>query len=187
MNLIHTVTLDYPRSLWQLRQENPNVSFPAEPTDDDLAPFDHANVHPTPPPECDPRTERVDDTQEPQEAADGTWQQTWAVRPATAEEIAAYDAANAPRPDWSAFKATALASESLNGVLAQAYQAAPVAAGSLAPALLRAETNGPDDFAAVWTAICAAVSVPPEVFDGFQQAAVRFHLPPEFVAALNPS
>jgi hypothetical protein len=187
MNLIHTTTLEYPRSLWQLRQENPNVSFPAEPTDEDLAPFDHANVHPTPPPECDPRIERVMDTLAPQQADDGTWHQAWVVRPATAEEIAAWDAANAPAPDWAAFKATALGSASLNQILAAAYQAAPVAAGALPLALAQAEAGGNlVDFAAAWAEICAAVAVEPAVIERFQQAARACHLPAAFVAALQP-
>jgi hypothetical protein len=91
-----------------------------------------------------------------------------------------------PTPDWSTFKVTALNSDSLNAILAEAFQAAPVAAASLAPALLRAESAGPADFAAAWSAICAAVPVPPEVIGGFQQVATDCNLPDEFIAALQP-
>lgn len=189
MNLIHTTTLEYPRSLWQLRQENPNVSFPAEPTDEDLAPFDHANVHPAPPPECDPRIERVMDTLAPQQADDGTWHQAWAIRPATAEEIAAWDAANAPPPDWAAFRAQGLGSASLRQILTLAYQgAAPAAAAALPLALAQAQAGGPtEDFAAAWAEICAAVAVEPAAIERFQQAARACHLPAAFVEALRPA
>jgi hypothetical protein len=91
-----------------------------------------------------------------------------------------------PAPDWSTFKVTALNSSSLNAIVANAFQAAPVAAASLAPALLRAEEQGPSDFAAAWSAICAAVTVPPEVIAGFQQVATACNLPDAFVAALDP-
>lgn len=91
-----------------------------------------------------------------------------------------------PTPDWAAFKTVALNSATLNQILAAAYQSAPVAAGALAPALLRAEGNGSDDFAAAWRAICAAVPVPPEVIAGFQQVAKSCDLPQHFIDALSP-
>ena len=186
MNLINTTTLEYPRSLWQLRQENPNVSFPAEPTDDDLAPFDHANVHPTPPPECDPRLERAEGTLKPQQADDGTWQQAWAVRPATPEEIAAYDAAQIPPPDWRSFKTAALSSGTLNAIQKAAAEAYPLAAASLPASLLNAEQGAYDDFAVAWGTIVAAVDVPDRVIKQFQATARECHLPEAFVAVLNP-
>lgn len=91
-----------------------------------------------------------------------------------------------PTPDWATFKATALNSATLNQILAAAYQACPVAAGALAPALLRAEGNCSGDFAAAWATICAAVPVPLEVIAGFQQVAVACHLPEAFVEVLQP-
>lgn len=179
----------YPYGLAQLRADNPNVSFSVNPTAEDLAPFDVFPVTPTdPPPECDPRTERVEDTLQPQQADDGTWHQAWTVRPATAEEIAAWDAANQLAPDWAAFKATALGSASLNQILAAAYQAAPVAAGALPLALAQAQAGGPtQEFAAAWAEICAAVAVEPAAIERFQQAARACHLPAEFVEALRPA
>jgi hypothetical protein len=91
-----------------------------------------------------------------------------------------------PTPDWAKFKVTALSSDSLNTILADAFQIAPVAAASLAPALLQAEYAGPTDFAAAWSAICSAVPVPPEVIGGFQAVATQCNLPTEFIAALSP-
>jgi hypothetical protein len=186
MNLINTITLEYPRSLWQLRLENPNVSFPAEPTDDDLAPFDHANVHPTPPPECDPRTERAEDSLQPQQADDGTWQQVWCCRAATAEEIAAWDAAQLPAPDWRTFKQVALSSGTLNEIQKAAAEACPLAAASLAATLLRADQGDHSDFADVWARIVHSVDVPGRAIEQFQSVATDCHLPAAFVAALDP-
>lgn len=91
-----------------------------------------------------------------------------------------------PVPDWITFKAVALSSSSLNGVMASAYQSCPVAAGALAPALLRAEQGEIADFEAAWSAICAAVTVPQGLASGFQDTAASCHLPEEFIAALSP-
>lgn len=91
-----------------------------------------------------------------------------------------------PTPDWDAFKRVALSSSTLNQILAQAYQTCPVAAGALAPALLKAEGNGSTDFVVAWSAIVTACSVPPEVLAGFAQAAEDCQLPAEFIAALRP-
>ena len=91
-----------------------------------------------------------------------------------------------PAPDWALFKRIALGSDSLNAILADAYQAAPVAAGALAPALLRCESGDANDFAASWAAIGRAVAVPAEVVTTFVAVATACHLPEEFVAALQP-
>ena len=182
--LIHAIgpeVIAYPATLDALRQEFPNCSFPVEPTAEDLAPFNRFPVAPIPAPSCDPRTERTE--HEPTLTDDG-WQQAWAIRPATADETAAYDLAHRPAPDWATFKVTALNSGTLNAIQADAFASAPVAAASLAPALLLADSNGSGDFAAVWSAICAAVPVPAEVIAGFQQVATACNLPEEFVVAL---
>lgn len=49
----------YPYSLAQLRQDFPNVSFPAEPSDADLAPFGVAAVQPGTKPAFNPVTQRL--------------------------------------------------------------------------------------------------------------------------------
>lgn len=91
-----------------------------------------------------------------------------------------------PQPDWTTFKATALSSSSLNGILIDAYQTVPVAAGALAPALLKAEASGAEDFQAAWAAILAAVTVPASTIEAFQDVATSCNLPAEFVEALAP-
>ena len=118
-------------------------------------------------PDYDPATERLD-------WIDGEYVVTALPEPA-------------PTPDWPAFKSMALRSAALNQVLAQAYQLCPVAAGALAPALLKAEGNGSGDFAAAWGAIIADCGIPSELIEEFVQAAENCRLPNEFVAALNPA
>jgi len=185
MTLLNLTTNAYPCSLYEVRQANPNVSFPANPTDEDLAPFSYVNVNPMPQPPHDPRTQRIEEAT-PEPDADGRYRQRWTVRDATDEEIAAYDAANPPTPDWSGFKATAMGSDTLNAILTTAYQSVPVAAGALAPALMRCEAGEYADFATAWSLCCSAASVPPEVIAGFVGVATACNLPAEFVAVLGP-
>jgi hypothetical protein len=185
MNLINLTTSDYPASLWQVRQANPNVSFPADPTDEDLEPFGYANVQPTEQPSYNQRTKRLEEAT-PEAGDDGVYRQQWKVRAATKKEIAEYDLAFRPDPDWSSFKTTALGSTALNAILSEALQVVPVAASSLSPALLRVESYGPQDFAAAWATICASVPVSAEIIAEFQQVAEACNLPSEFVLSLQP-
>lgn len=91
-----------------------------------------------------------------------------------------------PLAEWDTFKATALNSSSLNEILASAYQVAPVAAGALAPALLKAEAGVPADFQAAWATIVKVVAVPSSVIESFQDVAKSCNLPSDFVQALAP-
>lgn len=92
----------------------------------------------------------------------------------------------APQPAWGTFKQIALESPNLKGIIAQAYQSEPVAAGALASALLRAENGCPADFGAAWSAICKTVGVSSDVIESFVQTAQRCNLPEDFVVALDP-
>jgi len=185
---IHTPALAaavWPYSLADLRRDNPNVSFSVSPTADDLASFDVYEVQPTDQPTSNTRTTRLEEDHP--ELMDGMWQQRWTVRDASAEEIAAYDEANKPAPDWAAFKSAAQDSDTLKGILLQAFPKNPVASLALVPALERAEMNGSEDFAARWSAVCSAAKVPTEVIEGFQAVAEACHLPAKFIAALSPN
>ena len=192
LRLSNNNTPIWPYSVAQFRADEPHLSISDNPHDAELAsyatldpPIILCRVQLTPPPVCAARTERVE--QGDPTLTENGWQQTWTIRPATAGEITDYDFAHRPAPDWATFKSTALNSATLNAIVADAFKSAPVAAASLAPALLRAEGNGSSDFAAAWSAICAAVPVPAEVIAGFQQVATGCNLPDEFVAALSCS
>jgi hypothetical protein len=114
--------------------------------------------------------------QPPAPAADALWLDgAWVVPPPPE-----------PMPDWARFKRIALNSDTLNRIIASAYESAPVAAGALASALLRAESGDVSDFADAWKKITRAVDVPAEVITGFVGVATACQLPPDFVAALSP-
>jgi len=182
MNLIDTITLEYPRSLWQLRQEHPNVSFPPDPTDEDLAPFNHANVHPTPQPTYAARTERIEDaTREPD--ADGIYRQRWTIRPATTEEITAYDIANAPEPQWMSFGIELAA----NPAISELYDSIPTAlANGLSIGLSEASKGDTRLFIGLWQRVLATGGVSAELLGEIGALAYQFNLPTSFVAQMMP-
>lgn len=75
----------YPVTLNEIRQANPDVSFPAEPTDESLAPFGYAVVHDSPQPAFDPSIEHV---VENTPIFDGAkWIKQWRVEPLPPEPV----------------------------------------------------------------------------------------------------
>lgn len=181
MNLINTTTFEYPRSLWQLRQEHPNVSFSANPTDNDLAPFDHANVHPTPKPALDTRTERLNEG-DPVQGDDGRWQQTWTTRPATEQEIEAWDNLNASAPDWMTFGIDLIT----QATVGPWYDQLPKGfANGLSLGLKDASNGDPRLFVGIWQRLLAANAIPVEVITAIGELAVIHNLPPVFIGSLS--
>jgi hypothetical protein len=76
----------YPYSIGNLRRDNPNVSFPRNPSDALLASYNVFPVVPLAPPDYDPITQNLN--QATPTLVDGQWLQTWQVTDASAEEIA---------------------------------------------------------------------------------------------------
>lgn len=75
----------YPYSIDQLKQENPDTSFPANITDLTLNAFDVHKVHTTPQPQID-YTKKL--TEVTPILEDGKWVQAWSVTDVSEEEIA---------------------------------------------------------------------------------------------------
>jgi hypothetical protein len=80
----NTVT-QYPYSFIQLRKDNPNTSYPRNPSDEVLENFGLFKVQPTANPEHDSVTQNV--TEGTPELVDGVWTQTWIVSDIPEEEI----------------------------------------------------------------------------------------------------
>lgn len=181
--LIHAIgpeIIAYPATLDALRRKSPNCSFPVEPTAEDLAPFNRFFVAPIPAPSCDPRTERTEHT--PTLTADG-WQQDWTIRPATDEEIAAYDLANAPQPDWMAFGIDLAMHPGITAL----WEALPgPVSGALPTALNEAGKGDPRLFTALWQRIMTAGAITPELLTAISALAAQHHLPAQFIAGLAP-
>lgn len=79
---INTETLEYPLTLRQVRQANPNVSLPKKPGEATLNALGFATVHPAGRPTGDVVTEGA-----PKKQTDDTWRQVWNTRPFTDEEL----------------------------------------------------------------------------------------------------
>ena len=180
MTLIHAIDdqiVTYPDSMDALRKAHPNVSFPVQPTDDDLAIFNRYRVTSTPKPLHDARTERVD-AATPALTADG-WQQAWTVRPATEQEIIDYDLAHAPEPDWMGFGIELITHD----VLGAWYNTLPMGiASGLSIGLKDASQGDPRLFVGIWQKL----TVSADVTAALAELMVAHHLPSEFVSALTP-
>lgn len=75
----------YPYSIGALRRDNSNISFPRHPSDELLAAYHVFSVVEQPAPDYNPATENL--SQVNPTLVEGKWLMTWAVTPATPEEI----------------------------------------------------------------------------------------------------
>jgi hypothetical protein len=85
LKLSNEVIEKYPYSIGELRRDNPQTSFPKNPSDQLLAEWQVFPVTPTPQPQVD-HTKNVAEV-DPVKTGD-TWVQTWQVTDASQEEIA---------------------------------------------------------------------------------------------------
>jgi hypothetical protein len=76
----------YPYSIGDLRRDNPNVSFPLNPSEELLASYDVFPVVSQARPGYDPITQNLN--RATPTLVDGQWLQTWEVTDASAEEVA---------------------------------------------------------------------------------------------------
>lgn len=180
MPLLNLLTNAYPCSLWQVRQANPNVSFPVNPADEDLAPFGYANVYPTlQPTDYNPRSERIEEVT-PEPDADGIYHQQWAVRDATDDEIADYDLATAPAPDWAGFAVALI----LDPPIQAWFNALPQAiANGLSIGLNEVSKSNPGMFLRLWSELTP--TIPAAVPLALATLAEQHHLPSDFIGALS--
>jgi hypothetical protein len=141
-------SIQWPYSVAQFRRDEPGLSISDDPHDAELATY--ASLEPpvlvyrvTPaaqPSVEDPRTERV----EPADPAlvEGTWTQQWLVRPATPDEIAAWDAAHRPEPDWNALREGIQTENGFDQAFRMAFAANPMIGTSLSSRLDSYQLNG---------------------------------------------
>jgi hypothetical protein len=81
----------FPYSIGNLRRDNPNTSFPRNPSDAVLASWNVFPVTDKPAPDYNPATQNL--SQVNPTRISGKWVMTWAVTPATPEQIAERTAA----------------------------------------------------------------------------------------------
>lgn len=106
----------YPYSLTTFNQTHPDISLPADPTEAQLNEQGIYTVYPTNPPSYNPIYENLNEVTPTLQ--NGVWTQTWAVTPATPQEIeyrvtnarsenAAYGAQLLSNTDWTAIASIA--------------------------------------------------------------------------------
>ena len=183
MNLVNLETNSYPCSLWQLRQTYSHVSFPDDPSDEDLAPFGYANVHPTPQPIYDLRTERIEGP-EALTDSEGVFHESWTVRNATEDEITVYDYLNRPRPNWVAFSTMLLENSEIDAIFAAASQVSPLRTAALLSALQVAEQGDIVRFSTVWSLWVSTINPPEVLVRSIAAAAQTCNLPSSFVNSI---
>jgi hypothetical protein len=174
----------WPYSWQQLRQDEPWLSISANPHAGEIAswlqldpPIVIIAYQPAIQPEFDPRTERIEEA-EPVETPDG-WFQTWAYRPATPEEIAAYDLAQLPPPQWREFAVALILLPETSTFLAT-LPAAPARALEVALANV-ANGAGAD----LLLALLQGVSLPAGLAAEIGRLAQQYHLPAAIIEALT--
>lgn len=79
-------TTVYPYSFYQLRMDNPNISFPEEMTDELYNEWSIFRVEPVVQPQYDPNTQRIMEANPVLET--GSWKQTWSIEQFSSSEIA---------------------------------------------------------------------------------------------------
>jgi hypothetical protein len=76
----------YPYSIGDLRRDNPNTSYPRNPSDATLADWNVFPVTDKPTPDYNPATQNCNQVNPTLKA--GKWEMAWVVTPATSEQIA---------------------------------------------------------------------------------------------------
>lgn len=182
MTYIHATgntIIKYPFSRADLSTTYPNTMFSASPTAEDLAPFDVFPVATTPRP-ADTRDERA--VEGDPVLTDAGWQQVWDARPATEDEITAWDIAHAPAPQWMQFGLAMATSPAI----AALYAAVP---GPVANALsigLSDAAKGDDRlFISVWRHVAADGAISAELLAEITAVATDCHLPQSFIDSLQ--
>jgi len=186
MNYVHITTdgqPEYPYNLWQLRKAHPNISFPAEPTPEDLVPFNVFPVTINPQPDgYDHRLQAVE--QLPPVLEENGWEINWALRDTTPEEQARYDAAHAPEPQWMGFGIELAA----NPAISELYDNIPTAlANGLSIGLAEASKGDTRLFVGLWQRVLSVGGISPELLQQIAAMAQQYALPAEFIASLLPA
>lgn len=87
--LITTIPIIYPYSYYDLQKDNPQVSFPAEPSDQVLNEWGLVEVFEIPRPECDETTQIALESGCIYNDATEQWEVAWIIRDLTEEELEA--------------------------------------------------------------------------------------------------
>lgn len=172
-----------PYSMAQFAIDHPNVSMRPDPTPEHLAPYGIIFGEELPQPEFDPRLEVC--TQRPPELTDGQWVVGWDRRDATPEEIAAWDAAHPPEPEWLAFSGELGMMPQIVNLLRIVFQINPAFFSQLTIGLSDAAKGDSRLFLNAWSQAIQNQLVNQELIDIVANLAIKYHLPTGFIDGLK--
>ena len=187
----------WPYSVAQFRADEPSLSISSNPHAGELAsyaalepPILVHQVADTAPPEIDGRTQRLLPVKA--EEVNGTWQQVWPVRDATAAEIEEYDAANQPPPplpNFVAFNEALLTENGFEAVWSAVLNIEPMLAIAMPAYLETFRTNG--DWSQYLISLSKAIALLETdeqrqyIVSELLALSQRCNLPNSFIAALQ--
>jgi hypothetical protein len=187
MDYVHAIDnciIKYPYNRDDLTRDHPNVSFPANPTAEDLAPFNVFIVELTEKPLLkDPRIQKMQ--RELPVLKNKKWKEVWSIRSATQEEIDAYDSNNTPQPDWEIFKTKIIQSSCINSSVVSASKISPIAVLMLITALYGiANVKDSHNFVTILKELIKQNSISQDVVMEIRKLAVDSNLPQTFIDSI---
>ncbi len=168
----------WPYSLAQLRADHPNVSFPVNPTADDLAPFDVFIEAPTAPPEHNSATHWAREIAPVQ--VDDEWRQAWEL-----VELPP----SPPSPNFIAFNEGLLTENGFKAVWEAVLNINPMLAIAMTTFLETFRTQG--DWSQYLESVGRAIGLletdeqPQYIVGELVSLSQRCHLPAGFIAGLQ--
>jgi hypothetical protein len=170
----------FPASVQTLQELFSQTTFPQFMTADEKAEFHLFQVKLQPQPEHDPRLQIC--TQLPPAFVDARWVIGWSLRPATPEEIAEWDEANRPPPDWSSFAIEI----NQNPIVAAWRDALPIGPfGLLVGGTAVASLGKPETLMAALAQLKASGALPEPVQQVLKEQATAKSLPNEIIQIFN--
>lgn len=179
MELINTLTKEYPYSTLKLRKDNPNVSFPSSLEGVDLSEFNVAEVLVKPRPEYDWTKEVA--ISELKNTEEEGWFIDWSVRPLTESEIASQKF-----PNWSGFNLSMSTNTAKVSYDIALNSINPTLAGKLDIAYNKMSNNeGVIDYIDMFNLYCTVAEVKQEHRDEWAIIAEENDFLPDVVSAIR--
>lgn len=174
----------WPASIETLEQFYQQTVFPSFMTTEEKAEFWLFSVDVLPQPKHNPRLEVC--SQRLPELTDDHWVVRWDKRDATPEEIAAWDAAHPPEPNWTTW-AESLLSPEVREYSRQIYVSAPDLGAALSAGVANCSADQGAAFLRIWRVALRAMPSLEPVVPIIQQSATQNSLPAAFIASLAPT
>lgn len=177
MNLINTVTLQYPYSFTDLRKDNPNVSFPEDLTGTDLSEYNVAYIEPSDPPPYNVETHKLSSDVI---LENDIWVQKWTLVELTPEEV------ERRQPiDWDGYSLYLAAEPAKLSYDLALLSTNPTLSGKLDIAYSQIETKGYSSYLSLFSLYCSEAVVDTADRSMWADTAITYNLPQDFVDSVR--